>query len=543
MVKMVFAVVMICLWADVWGQSYCKRWYRFNGNSVGAYAIAPAADGNFMVAGCSTGPSIDSIYLLKITSIGDTLWTKTIGSSQPEGSNAIAPAGDGNFIVAGYRSKDVLILKISSHGDTLWTRTYGGPENDFATAIALATDGNFIIAATTASIRYEDRAVYLIKITPSGDTLWTRTYSRSVENIAYGIAPLPGGNSIIAGYVHPCGDVTVGAYFCKIAPNGDTLWTKTYPGSVAYSIVPSLDGNFIAAGYTQSMNGNSEVYIMKVSSNGDMLSAKIYGGNVNYWPHALTPTSDGKILLVGTRGNSGSPYEYCTYLMKITREGDTLWTKVLPGTGGGASYGIATTRAGDFIVTGPTDNNGKMLLLSIINDRYAKKDSLVYFKIPVSGDSLGYTYFSLESPSGMTVSNGGTIAWIPKTDSIYMEHAAFSVTNGQGVNDTLTFNIFVNASDKRSATKPPLRRTFFKKNDLSFIRTPMSQMKFQMQSDARYIDIFDFAGRFVQRLAPMGGQVLWEGMSATGVPVPPGRYFARIKGKMTEGFRSLSVIR
>ena len=52
---------------------------------------------------------------------------------------------------------------------------------------------------------------------------------------------------------HIRGDTASDIYLLKIKPNGDTLWTKTYSGTnynSAKAIIPTSDGNFIVAGYT-----------------------------------------------------------------------------------------------------------------------------------------------------------------------------------------------------------------------------------------------------------------------------------------------------
>ena len=212
------------------------------------------------------------------------------------------------------------------------------------------------------------------------------------------------------------------------------------------------------------------------------------------------------------------------------------------GTYDGASA-IIPTPDGNFIVAGDHNNSQEILLLSIINDRYAYKNSLFTFKIPVSGDSLNHGYSSLKVPSGMTVSTGGTISWIPKTDSVYMDHVEFLVMDDIGNKDTLTFYIFVNSKNKPTAIKAFSPLVAYKNQPFSIMQTSSSQIKFTLPTGVSNIDIYDIHGRCVQRIKPLGAQLIWNGLGTTGSPVSSGRYFAKIKEGKTSRMGKFTVVR
>jgi hypothetical protein len=77
-------------------------------------------------------------------------------------------------------SSDIWIVKVSSAGDSLWTRRFGGDDYDNCRAVFDLEDGGFMLTAHTASFGagYDD--AWLIRLTDSGDTLWTRTYGTEV---------------------------------------------------------------------------------------------------------------------------------------------------------------------------------------------------------------------------------------------------------------------------------------------------------------------------------------------------------------------------
>ncbi|MCP4632393.1 MAG: hypothetical protein GY855_05665, partial [candidate division Zixibacteria bacterium] len=63
---------------------------------------------------------------------GDTLWTHTYGDSLNEFIISAQPTSDGGYVAAGYTYsygsglRDVYVIKVDSQGDTMWTRAYGG---------------------------------------------------------------------------------------------------------------------------------------------------------------------------------------------------------------------------------------------------------------------------------------------------------------------------------------------------------------------------------------------------------------------------------
>jgi hypothetical protein len=109
-------------------------WRRAYGGAAkdGAYGVALASDGNYLVAGYSHsygGPIQDptmpflwsDVMLLKITPDGATVWHKIKGL-RPRGADsasAITTTSDGGFAIGGSSGGDVLLAKFDKNGDTV----------------------------------------------------------------------------------------------------------------------------------------------------------------------------------------------------------------------------------------------------------------------------------------------------------------------------------------------------------------------------------------------------------------------------------------
>jgi hypothetical protein len=175
-------------------------------------------DGRFIIAGNTLTTGGDDVYLIKTDASGDTLWTRTYGSTtDSEYGKSVLQTEDGGFIITGYIGSwgayDIYLVKTDSSGDTLWTRTYGDSDDDQSYSIQQTSDGGYIITGFTGSWGAYD--VYLIKTDASGDTLWTRTYGSSDDDKSFSVQQTLDNNYIITGFTGSWGAYDV--YLIKVA--------------------------------------------------------------------------------------------------------------------------------------------------------------------------------------------------------------------------------------------------------------------------------------------------------------------------------------
>jgi len=150
------------LWTHTYGGSDDDRGYSVRQTSDGGYIIAGGTD--------SFGAGDSSVYLVKTDSSGDTLWTRTYGGSDSDMGYSVRQTSDGGYVIAGDTESfgagggDVYLLKIDSSGNTLWTHTYGGSYEDWGISVQETSDGGYIIAGGTASFGAGGYDVYLLRI-------------------------------------------------------------------------------------------------------------------------------------------------------------------------------------------------------------------------------------------------------------------------------------------------------------------------------------------------------------------------------------------
>ncbi|MEK7476783.1 MAG: hypothetical protein AAB152_14270 [Candidatus Coatesbacteria bacterium] len=196
----------------------------------------------------------------------------------------------------------------------LWTATYDGPahRDDHAEDIALDPAGNVFVAGwTDRSDIGEDLNILVLKYSPTGTLLWTRTHNSfpGGMDLGFGIAVDSGGNCYVAGSVSITGGASEG-WLRKYDTNGNVLWTLEYPSPSAGDQAVFRDVAVDEAG------GN--LYVAGCQGRGDLLQS-------------------GNALLVKVPMGGGVP------VWAVDADGHGLWDEFLS---------VAVAPNGDVLVTG-----------------------------------------------------------------------------------------------------------------------------------------------------------------------------------------------
>lgn len=118
-------------------------------------------------SGLKTEPSfgLNDFWILKLDTVGNIIWQKTIGGSGDDNLRYISPTFDNGFICGGYSNSpisglktsanfgqnDSWILKLDSVGNIQWQRTIGGSGSDNLSTISQLAIGNYICGGSSNS--------------------------------------------------------------------------------------------------------------------------------------------------------------------------------------------------------------------------------------------------------------------------------------------------------------------------------------------------------------------------------------------------------
>jgi hypothetical protein len=198
-------------------------------------------------------------------------------------------------------------------------------------------------------------------IADPGDTLWTRTYGGSLLEEGHSVRQTNDGGYVFAGFTQSFGAGNNDYYLVRSDADGDTLWTRTYGGSssdVARWVQQTDDNGYIIFGNTASFGaGSNDLYLVKTDSLGDTLWTRTYGGSNSEEGQCAQQTDDGGYAVCGNSSTFG-PGGLDVYVVKTDGNGDTLWTRAYGGSATDVAMEIQQTSDGGYIVGGYTGSFG-----------------------------------------------------------------------------------------------------------------------------------------------------------------------------------------
>ena len=206
----------------------------------------------------------------------------------------------------------------------------------------------------------------LVSFEVNAQTYINRLYdydgTNSFSNHATTAIELPNGDFLVGGnkFLPSFGAL----HFIRINTNGDTVLTKSYPKlncgyytAIGNSLIKCLDGNYAQAGaYADSGSTALNALLVKLTENGDTLWTKTYGG-VNFDnANIVCQTPDSGFVMMGVTQSfsTGSASDF--YLIKTDKNGVFQWQQVYGTTLTEDCVSGQITLDGGFILSGHRNN-------------------------------------------------------------------------------------------------------------------------------------------------------------------------------------------
>lgn len=327
-----------------------RRSACFGGTDLdGALSVCASASGGFFVVGTSKSNDGDvtgnhgneDMWVLKISDSLTLDWQRSLGGTIADAASEVAVTADGGYIISGttysndgdvnggHGGADAWIIKLNALGEIEWQRVLGGQEDESFSSVLQTTDGGYIAAGSTESNdadvtgNHGESDVWVVKLDPSGELVWQRTFGGSDREHATAIRPAMSGGYIIGGNTRSNdGDVTqnplagVSAWLLNITDGGDLNWQRTVGGSAndqALDLLSAGNGDVVVVGGTNSQDGDvannhggEDAWVIKFNADVGMDRA-----GTNVFSVAPNPT-DGRLLLSGLPPSSGARFELAT---------------------------------------------------------------------------------------------------------------------------------------------------------------------------------------------------------------------------------------
>lgn len=306
--------------------------------------------------------------------------------------------------------------------DTLWTKTYGGSSDDVAYSVCETADGGYIITGYTSSFGAGQQDAYLIKTYGNGDTVWTRTFGGASMDGAHFVREVSAGGYVIAGYTETYGGGGKNVYLIKTDTSGLTEDTAIYATplqDVAYAFCETPDSGYIFIGYKNGPSGwvKGDLWILKTDATLDTIWTREYGGAGEDYGVTIQQTLDGNYIIAGITSSFGANGKN-VWIVKIDSNGDTLWTKVYGNNLEDVGYGVCSTSDGGYVVAGYINGTGQWTAGDLwLLKTDANGDTLWTKVYGTGGEDFGFDVY--ETPDGGYVVAGryANDMWLLRTDA------------------------------------------------------------------------------------------------------------------------------
>lgn len=351
------------------------------------------------------------IWIVKLDNNGNIQWNKLIGGNQDDIVYALQQTSDNGYVIAGtswssgngditntnHGLSDFLVVKLNSSGDIIWNKLLGGSSLDDLRNMQQTSDGGYILVGYSLSSNSGDvtntnhgiKDFWIVKLNSLGTISWNKLLGGDQSDQPFSVQQTSDSGYIISGVSDTNNNgsftnVNNGYYdFCviKLDNTGTTSWQKFY-GTIkyddGYSIQQTSDNGYIIVGVTQSTSAPANTFglysdakIIKTDASGNVTWEKIIAGSGNDFAVAAKIATDGGYIFVGYSDSSNSEDitdvnhgSYDFWVVKLDSLGNTLWNKLLGGSGDDRAYSVQLTSDGGYIIAGTSTSSTSGQVLS-----------------------------------------------------------------------------------------------------------------------------------------------------------------------------------
>ncbi len=319
-------------------------------------------DGNLLM--CANDSN--KITLYKTSQDGALIWTKkynfdnnysTTGLIQTVSNDIfICTSSDKNYSTSLY---DILLIKTNDIGDTIWTKTYGTSDNEYFKSIIKTSDGNILISCETKNHTNNNLSdVYVLKVNTDGDVIWSSIYEDLNSEEIFSVLETQNGEYLLTGQAYPANFETQ-IYLLKINSSGEKLWDKKMGEKcTATSTIELSNGDLVMSGKVL-YKGDAQQAIVKTDNLGNPIWSKIYGDNKHSeYCTSIKEKPDGTFLICGY-STSINNYEVRPdiLLSNIDQNGNKIWSKIFGSSKDDIAQNMLLDANENIIITGHTTSD------------------------------------------------------------------------------------------------------------------------------------------------------------------------------------------
>lgn len=331
----IFDDVALSVTTDLSGNAYISGYYYSPTISVGSFSL--------------TNNGVGDAFVVKYNSVGNELWTKSLGGNNDDRGNAIVTDKSGNVFVTGYfqsltmiidsytlsnsGNNDVFISKFNNSGNLVWAKSFIGGGNEEGNGLASDSLQNIYLTglfyspvlstgnSTIASAGSSD--IFTVKLDNAGNDIWAKSAGGNLNDVGNAVNTDDVGNVYVTGNFISS-TLSVGSTVLANSGNNDVilikydvmgneLWAKAAGGvldDTGAGLVTDGNNGFYVTGhfhspsitlgtYTLNNSGSGDGYVAKFNASGNVLSAIGMGGSADDGSNGVDIDPFGNVFVTG----------------------------------------------------------------------------------------------------------------------------------------------------------------------------------------------------------------------------------------------------
>ena len=236
-------------------------------------------------------------FIIKLTSKGDIVFSKVVGGNGYDSVDQIHVDNqqnlylfgttEGNTFGVNYQGGyDLFWMKFNNNHELIWTKQTGLSSTDEISSVIEMDTANYMIAAKYFNLNNLKKNIWLLKIDPDGEKIWSNEEGQKYNFVINDIASDNSENFYLAGSVEKQAALKRDFYFSKYDNNGVLVWDKNF-GSDANDELTAIDfdgiSSFYLTGFTEGNykdfinRGKKDFVYMKYADDGSEESSYQFG--------------------------------------------------------------------------------------------------------------------------------------------------------------------------------------------------------------------------------------------------------------------------
>lgn len=301
--------------------NYSSQWsysYYATDSVIRPAAITEAGDRGYIVAGqiIQAGTNADTasdILLFKTDENGQLIWSERIDHYYSDQPTSVLNSVNGSIYIASLATTtslpplyNISLIKCDSIGQTLWSKSIGGGGNKMPSSLILTSDDQLAMAGTSSNSS-SGASFFLAKFDTSGNYSWFKTYVIGFEDTCHAVLQTNDGGYMLVGSGGLNGNDII---LIKVDFNGTLQTARSYNlgfGSnknidKGIKVLNTSDGGYAIAGRSEQVASELPFFfIIKLSQNLVVEWYNTFGFQLKQDFASFLQTADHGYLISGSR--------------------------------------------------------------------------------------------------------------------------------------------------------------------------------------------------------------------------------------------------